>query len=186
MNIVLAPTQRRPARAGRAEPADQAKGFTLIELMISVTIMAILLVVVAPGLAGFVRSGKVRSAQSELVSSLRLARSEATKRGVSVGVAATAPVVGDEFGAGWKVWVDDNEDGLLTAGETIVRDYPGFTGTVRLGVTAGAAPVLFRPTGFATAAVSFKVCGKNDTTKGYTVALQRVGMTDLTEGVACQ
>ena len=179
MNIVPALSRSRSDRAGRAS------GFTLIELMISITVMAILLVVVAPGLAGFVRTSKVRSAQSELVSSLRLARSEATKRGVSVGVAATAPVAGDEFGAGWKVWVDDNEDGLLTAGETIVRDYPGFTGSVRLGVTAGAAPVVFRPTGFATAAVGFKVCGKGDATKGYTVALQRVGMTDVTEGVAC-
>ncbi len=176
MNLGLAHTQSRSARAG---------GFTLIELMISITVMAILLVVVAPSLAGFVRSSKVRSAQSELVSSLRLARSEATKRGISVGVVATAPVAGNEFGAGWKVWVDDNEDGLLTAGETVVRDYPGFAGSVQLGVTAGAAPVVFRPTGFATAAVSFKVCGKNDSTKGYTVALQRVGLTDLTEGVAC-
>lgn len=176
MNIVPALSRSRSGRAS---------GFTLIELMISITVMAILLVVVAPGLAGFVRTSKVRSAQSELVSSLRLARSEATKRGVSVGVAATAPVAGDEFGAGWKVWVDDNEDGVFTAGETIVRVYPGFTGAVLLGVSAGAAPVLFRPTGFATAAISFKVCGTSDTTKGYTVALQRVGMTDLTEGVTC-
>ena len=86
MNLVLAHTQSRSARAG---------GFTLIELMISITVMAILLVVVAPSLAGFVRSSKVRSAQSELVSSLRLARSEATKRGISVGVVATAPVAGN-------------------------------------------------------------------------------------------
>ncbi len=179
MNLGHAHTQHRPAWAG------QAGGFTLIELMISITVMAILLAVVAPSLAGFVRSSKVRSAQSELVASLRLARSEATRRGISVGVVATAPVAGNEFGGGWKVWVDDNEDGLLTAGETIVRDYPGFTGSVRLGVTAGSAPVVFRPTGFATAAIRFKVCGKNDTTRGYTVALQRVGMTDVTESVAC-
>jgi type IV fimbrial biogenesis protein FimT len=178
MNMVL-------AQPGLRSAAPRFRGFTLIELMVSVSVMAVLLMVAVPNLAGFVRTSKLRAAQSELVAAMQLARSEATKRGVSVGLAATAPVAGNEFGAGWKVWVDDNDDGLVTAGETVVRGYPGFASAIVLKLTAGTLPVVFRPTGFAAAAVSFKVCASNDVTKGYTVALQRVGMSDLTEGVAC-
>ena len=162
-----------------------ARGFTLVELMTSVAVLAVLLVVAAPNLAGFVRSSKVRSAQSELVASLMLARSEAAKRGVTVGVAATAGSVGNEFGGGWKVWIDDDANGVIDAGETVVRDYPGFAGAVVLGKTAGALPVSFAPTGFASASVTFKVCAASDTAKGYQVVLQRVGLADVTEGITC-
>ena len=179
MNMVLAHPGIQPIRLGRSH------GFTLIELMVSIVVMAVLLVVAVPNLAGFVRTSKVRAAQSELAAAMQLARSEATKRGVSIGITATAPVVGNELGGGWKVWVDVNDDGVLSANDIIVRDYPGYAGAVVLGVTAGALPVIFRPTGFATGSIGFKVCGKSDTTKGYTVVLQRVGMADVTEGVAC-
>jgi len=163
----------------------RARGFTLVELMTSVAVLAVLLVVAAPNLAGFLRSSKVRSAQSELVSSLMLARSEAAKRGATVGVVATAGSVGNEFGGGWKVWIDDNANGAVDVGEVVIRDYPGFSGAVVLGKTAGVLPVAFAPTGFAADAVTFKVCGASDTAKGYQVALQRVGLADVTEGVAC-
>ena len=161
------------------------RGFTLIELMTSVAVLAVLLVVTAPGLSGFVRSSKVRSAQSELVASLMLARSEATKRGATVGVAATASVVGDEFGGGWKVWVDENDDGVVNVGETVVREYPGFAGSAVLSTTGNVSRVSFASTGFASASVTFKVCGKSDATKGYSVVLQRVGMADVSEGISC-
>ena len=179
MKIVLAQRGIGFASIGRA------RGFTLIELMTSVTVVAVLLVIAAPNLAAFVRSSKVRSAQSELVASLMLARSEAAKRGVTVGVAATAGSVGNEFGGGWKVWVDDNANGAVDVGETVVRDYPGFSGAVVLGKTAGVLPVSFAPTGFASASVTFKVCAASDTAKGYQVVLQRVGLADVTEGVPC-
>ena len=179
MNMVLAQTGTQTACVKRSA------GFTLIELMVSVAVMAVLLIVVAPSLAGFVRSSKVRSAQSELVASLMLARSEAVKRGVTVGMAATTPIAGNEFGAGWKVWVDDNGDHVVDPAETVVREYPGFAGTVVLSTVGNVSWVFFSPTGFASNSVNFKVCANSDTTKGYSVVLQMVGLADVTEGVAC-
>ena len=169
----------------RFSPAAGASGFTLIELMTSLTVLAVVAVIAVPNLAGFVRSSKVRSAQSELVSSLMLARSEAAKRGTLVGVTATAPTTGNEFGAGWKVWVDDNNSGVFDSGDTVVREYPGFAGAVVLGTTGNVSVVTFAPSGFASATVNFKVCAASDTTKGYSVALQMVGLADVGEGVTC-
>ena len=164
----------------------RARGFTLIELMTTVTVMAVALAIAAPSLAAFVRNSKVRSAQSELVASMMLARSEAAKRGVTVALAATAPATGDEFSAGWKVWVDDNGNGSFDTGETLIRNYPGYpAGSVVLSTTGGVRRVSFAPTGFASASVTFKVCGSSDTAKGYSVVLQRVGLADVSQGVTC-
>jgi type IV fimbrial biogenesis protein FimT len=179
MKTVLAQRLYRPAKV------ERMRGFTLIELMTSLTVLAVVAVVAVPNLAGFVRSSKVRSAQSELVSSLMLARSEAAKRGTAVAVLATAPSVGNEFGAGWKVWVDTNSNGVVDGGETVLREYPGFAGAVVLSTTGNVTLLTFAPTGFASASVNFKVCSASDTAKGYSVALQMVGLADVAEGVTC-
>ena len=63
------------SQAGRAR---STRGFTLIEMMVTVAVLAIIMMVAAPNLAGFVRSSKVRSAQSELVASLMLRSEEHT------------------------------------------------------------------------------------------------------------
>jgi type IV fimbrial biogenesis protein FimT len=102
-----------------------------------------------------------------------------------VGVTATAPTTGNEFGAGWKVWVDDNNSGVFDSGDTVVREYPGFAGAVVLGTTGNVSLVTFAPSGFASTVVNFKVCSASDTTKGYSVALQMVGLADVGEGVTC-
>ena len=170
-------------------PAGRARstcGFTLIEMMVTVAVLAIIMMVAAPNLAGFVRSSKVRSAQSELVASLMLARSEAAKRGVTVGVAASAPTSANEFGKGWTVWVDTNEDGVVDSGEVVIRTYPSLNDAVVLGTTGGISAVAFNSSGFLTpsTAVNFKACGASDTTKGFAIRLDPVGLADIQE-VAC-
>ena len=166
---------------------SQARGFTLIEMMTSIVVLAVILAIAVPNLAGFVRTSRVRGAQSELISSLMLARSEAAKRGVTVSVGASAPVAGSEFSAGWTVWIDANADGAVNAGETVIRQYPDISTAVVISSSAGATPVSFASTGFLTPAstVNFKVCGKSDTTKGYAVALQPVGLADLNDQATC-
>lgn len=161
-------------------------GFTLIEMMTALAVLAIVMVVAAPSLAGFVRSSKVRSAQSELISSLLLARSEASKRGVTVGVAASAPAAGNEFSKGWTVWVDTNDDGVVDTGELVLRSYPSLNGAVVLSTTGNVTALAFNSSGFLTpaTAVNFKACGYNDTSKGFAVRLDPVGLADVQE-VTC-
>lgn len=169
---------------------SRARGFTLIEMMTAIVVLAVILAIAVPNLAGFVRTSRVRGAQSELISSLMLARSEAAKRGVTVSVGASAPVAGSEFSAGWTVWIDANADGAVNSGETVIRQYPDISSAVvirsRVGATSTSS-VSFASTGFLTPAstVSFSVCGKNDTTNGYDVELQPVGLADLNDHAQC-
>lgn len=61
-------------------------GFTLIELVITIAIAAILLVVGVPAMRSFIQNNKVAGETNELVTAFNLARSEALRRGEPIGV----------------------------------------------------------------------------------------------------
>ena len=85
---------RSPA-AGSRRRAD--RGFTLVEMMTVLSVVAILVTVAAPSFAEMVATQRVRAAASALTESLWLARAEATKRNTDVGFAFTDPQ------AGWTI-----------------------------------------------------------------------------------
>lgn len=64
------------------------KGFTAIELMVVVSIDAILAALAAPGLTPLFERSRVRSAADDLTFTIYYARSEAIKRGGSVTIEA--------------------------------------------------------------------------------------------------
>ena len=86
-----------------------ANGFSLIELMVVVSIVGILIAVAAPSFQGIIIKNKVQAAASEFQSALALARSEAIKRGGD----ARITVVANSLASGTAVW---------TSGMTVFYD----------------------------------------------------------------
>ena len=111
------------------------RGFTLLELMVTVAVLAILATVGIPSFVDLVQNNRVTTQANELVTALNVARTEAVKRGRSVQVAVV------QEAPGWRATVSVVGD----AGPAIrVVDRAGSV------VTVNAATVVFQATGQAT------------------------------------
>lgn len=77
------------------------KGFTLIELIITVVIAGIIVAIAAPNFNSFVRKSHIITTSNGLIASLNLARSESIKRNINVTLRRK--------GSTTKVW-DDGGD----------------------------------------------------------------------------
>ena len=85
---------------------QRAKGFTLIELMVVIAIVAILAKIAAPSFSDMMRKNRLSAASSALQVSLNLARSEAVKRGSDALVTVAANTTAGDWANGWTVFVD--------------------------------------------------------------------------------
>lgn len=82
---------------------QQQAGFTIMELMIVIAIMAIAAGIAMPSFTDFVRRNEHSSHIREVVGALALARSEAVSKRTD---AVLKPLVGTNWNSGWQVEVD--------------------------------------------------------------------------------
>lgn len=130
-------------------PVTRCAGFTIVEMMVTVAILAILVSIALPSFRNFIEDQRVKSVASELHASIILARSEALKRNVSITL---APRDGG-WAAGWRT-AHPSADGVFLddrgAVAGVAIDGPGsvvFNGSGRL---QGGASASFTITGDAT------------------------------------
>lgn len=99
------------------------RGFTIIELLVTVAILAILTTLVVPSMSQFVAEWRVNAAVNTFSQHLRLARTEAVKRSRAVtlcpaNAGGSACATASEFAVnGWIVFVDSNGDGVINAND---------------------------------------------------------------------
>ena len=87
-------------------------GFTLIELMVTVAIVALLLTIGLPSFQSSLRSNRLATTTNELMASLALARSEAIRSPGGAWICTSTDGVtcnGDSWNDGWMVWRDADE-----------------------------------------------------------------------------
>jgi len=90
------------------------RGFTLIELMMAIVVLAILLGIGVPSFRDAAVGSRVSSYANDLVASVQLARSEAIKRNAPVTLCASADGVNCEDEGGWEVgWIVATAGGVL-------------------------------------------------------------------------
>lgn len=137
-------------------------GFTLVEMMIAVVIMAILLAVAMPGFQTFIQNTQIRTAAESMVAGLNLARTEALRRNARVSLwvvdQVTAACARSSTGSSWVVSVDDPAGNCAAASsETtsprIVQSRSGKDGSSSVNVTAWDEP------GAATSCITFNGFG---------------------------
>ncbi len=101
-------------------------GFTLLELMIVIAIIAILTVVAAPSLRDLISNARMTSLVNDLMTDLSLARGEAVKRNVRISICTSNTGTGctnTEWRFGWIIFAEYDTAGSAWATTTTRTSY---------------------------------------------------------------
>jgi type IV fimbrial biogenesis protein FimT len=148
-------------------------GFTLIELMIAIGVLAILIGIAASPLKDAIMNVRMSAITNDLMSDLALARSEAVKRGVPVrlcrstgGVNCNGGAGNGDWSVGWIVFVDDSDNGTRNGAEIVLRARAAVAEGTTVNLTPADRDVPFRPTGVTNIVAvneTFRLCDERTT-----------------------
>lgn len=109
------PTQHKNAHGDRRAALRSQHGFTIVELMVTVAVAAILLMIAVPGFRNVTLANKLNVAANDMVNAINVARLEAVKRNSSTQLCSNSPganadtgdalggACGGETGAVWAM-----------------------------------------------------------------------------------
>lgn len=175
-----------------AQPLRRLLGFTLIELMVTIAIAAILLMVAVPNFITFIQNNRLTSQANDLVTALNYARSEAIKRGVRVTVCSrlddTTCAGANDWTTGWLVFVDADGDGAVAGAEVLQVRQPMENGNT-LSSAAAFQRVTYQNTGFSGFAGTLRLCDARSTPSARAIVVSPQGRVRIgplaPEGLAC-
>jgi len=139
-------------------PRAAFRGFTLIELMVTLVLLAVMLTLAAPSFLTFQRNAELTSTANSFVGSLSAARAEAMKRQLRAFVIPGDCVTAStSWATGWCVYLDTNTSTtaasvLPDSGDIIVAKQGPMPGTVAVAsstfLDGTSAYVMFNGSGF--------------------------------------
>lgn len=161
-------------------------GFTLVELMITLAVAAIILAIATPDFSNLIQNNRITSQTNELVSALHLARSEAVTRSATVTVCTRNSTVEDcdnsaDWQDGWIVFVDGGDAGDVDGSDTVLKVYEPTTGGITIASASftNAHHVQYRSTGRADSAGTLTLCKSG--LKGRIVQVSATGRINVTQ-----
>lgn len=140
-------------------PPTHSAGFSLLELMTTVSVAAIVLAVGVPTFTDVIRNNRLTSQANDLQRSTQVARAEAVKRQLPVVVCATddasvdRPTCSDGNFSQWFVFVDTDGDWAVDDVEPIIEQHASPEPTLTIK-NNGDGIISYAATGFASAPVA--------------------------------
>jgi type IV fimbrial biogenesis protein FimT len=150
----LAASMARPAAA---LDLKHSAGFTLIEILTVITIVAILVALGVPSYQYVTNTNRISGEVNGLLGDMQYARSEAIKEGQTVTVCAssnstaTPPACSGStaWQNGWIVFSDPNGNQIVDANETVIRVQRPFAFGDTFNANLNVSAVTFNREGFA-------------------------------------
>ena len=129
-------------------------GFSLMEMLIVISVVAVLLALAIPTFKFVTQSNRSTSEINGLLSNLQLARAEAIKEGQTVSVCPSIDGVScsgasNAWQTGWLVFSDTGIIGTIDGTDFVVRMQNAFTGTDSLQTDHNVSVITFSREGFA-------------------------------------
>ncbi len=161
--------------------------FTLIELMITIAVVAVVLTLGVPSFGRLIEQNQLATNVNALVSSMTFARSEAVKRNKPVKLCDSSDAVNcgsGNYEQGWIVFVDENNDGNLDSpAEELIFVQSAFPANFSIdpNLSTGANDISYLAKGRANRNGNFIICKDNDVTKARVIILDMNGRTRLTD-----
>lgn len=103
------------------------RGFTMIEILVSIAILGVLIAIAIPSFSNTIKRYRISAIRDELTASLQMARSEAIRRGTQIIIMRnTVNCVFDmpdsqDWHCGWHLVVDSNNNGNVNASEEVIQ-----------------------------------------------------------------
>lgn len=99
------------------------KGFTLIDLLTSLSVLAILLAIGLPNFSYAIQQTRVKTATYSLLEAISLTRSQAVFSNKRATIRKQ-----NEWHGGWEIFIDKNNDGVRNSDETLVQQHESLKG----------------------------------------------------------
>lgn len=143
---------------------QKLSGFTLVELMITLAVAAILLTIATPSYIALTANNKAATEANKLLYAINLTRSEAVKRGSVVSLCArksprTNPetcAASTDWSTGWLMFTDTTGTaGSFDGTDSLIQVWEDLSGNPTL--TSTVNNLQYQPTGTLNSAASFSL-----------------------------
>lgn len=163
---------------------EDDRGFTLIELMMTLAVAAILLGIAAPGFVSIIKNNRITTVTNDLLADLALARSEAAKRGQNVSICISSngtSCTGTNWLDGRLVFSDTGTAGTIDGSDAIIRVAESKGNGLTLSSSGFANTGYIRYNAFGTVTTgntnlgTFKICDDRTGNFGRLVSITNTG-----------
>lgn len=166
---------------------DSKYGFTLVELMITLFIAAIVLVYAVPSFNTFLLDNRLTTQTNNIVGALSITRSEAILKNMTATLCASsdqATCNTTNWEAGWIIFNDQNANRVVDGSDTIAKSYSGTPSTITIRTIGfdNAGYIQYKGTGFildsnndGDADGTFKVCDSRGSKSAMAVNVNDAG-----------
>ncbi|WP_152225376.1 GspH/FimT family pseudopilin [Pseudomonas sp. SCB32] len=127
-----------------------SKGFTLLELMVTIAVAAVLLSLAVPSFTDATLSGKLTASANDLVAGVALGRSEAIKRNAVTSMCVSSNGSTCLASGGWE------QGWIILSGGSVIQKHAAAPGGFK--VTSTAAKIDFQPSGVGNTQATITVC----------------------------